>query len=996
MKRDAFVWLAAVTLVIWGCGGEETTGPSGPDLAQPTGLTVTALSDTSVRLTWTNRVANAATIIQRAVGTGEFGAVAEVGVGVQAYVDAGLDEATIYRYRVISRLDGAQSPPSIAASDTTLPKAPGGMSVTAIDGNIVTLAWTDRSAREDGYELERSAGDDRHFAALAALPADASDYRDTNLAGNTTYYYRVRARFFGMRSDWSETAVAATFAAPSGLRVQATSPTEILVQWYDNSLTEEGFELERAPVGSDSWTLHQTLSSDQVSYRDQGLSEGDAYSYRIRAFTSLGVSGYSNQASAQTPPLAPSGLSATVTAIRTAVDLSWTDNSSVETAYEVERRIGDRGAFTQLAVLAAGSTSYRDAGLEGSTRYTYRVRAKLDTLFSVWSNEASATTPVLAPLPPSGLNGRATRSTVVELDWTDNSNDEDGFAVERSLISTAGWQEIARLAADVVRYVDQELQPSTTYYYRVKAFNAYGSSPYSEWISVTTPAPPPPAPTGLTAQALTPYLVDCRWTPVGGDVNSLVLERSLSLTEGWAELAVLPDTAVRYIDRSVQPMTTYYYRLFAVNQYGRSLPSQVASATTPQAPPNAPSGLSAIAPNYYTVVLTWTDNSNDEQGFFLERRSARDREWLIVAQPAADVTNYVDNTVEQNTYYRYRIAAYNGGGNSPYSPEAEVTTPDGPPLAPYNLVVEVPQGTYNALTLSWLPGSQNELGFVVERMAQGEGYFSVIAQTEHGIYGYDDTGLEPETWYTYRVQAWNGTGESAYSDTAGAMTPSLVLYDNDFENDNVGGLPRGAWTTNLYGSARAEVTDTMGHASNKSFHLYDPDTTNSLSWVWLSHDPIDQGVYFACWVRIHVYGQFFILATTAGNFGIWNVAFGANHNILAQNGDAWNQLNDTGADWEEDRWMFIEVRADLAAGTWSVWKDGDLIANGWDLWGNTPQGRIHFITTTTANLPNLPFATSGRDVFLDDMRLEIVLPEGYRAQAVSPVSSGQPLVGPVR
>ena len=109
------------------------------------------------------------------------------------------------------------------------------------------------------------------------------------------------------------------------------------------------------------------------------------------------------------------------------------------------------------------------------------------------------------------------------------------------------------------------------------------------------------------------------------------------------------------------------------------------------------------------------------------------------------------------------------------------------------------------LTITWLPGSPNESRFLVERMAQGEDDFTLIAETQRGYYGYDDTSLDPETWYTYRVMAENATGGSAYSDTAGALTPSLVLLNEDFENYNIGAPPGGTWGVTETGNGTSHV-----------------------------------------------------------------------------------------------------------------------------------------------------------------------------------------------
>ncbi|MDP9144098.1 MAG: fibronectin type III domain-containing protein [Actinomycetota bacterium] len=81
--------------------------------------------------------------------------------------------------------------------------------------------------------------------------------------------------------------------------------------------------------------------------------------------------------------------------------LSWTDNSTDETAFVVERKVG-AGSYAVLATLAANSTSHADDGLGMSTSYCYRVLATNALGSSAPSAEACATTPNV-PAAPGGL-----------------------------------------------------------------------------------------------------------------------------------------------------------------------------------------------------------------------------------------------------------------------------------------------------------------------------------------------------------------------------------------------------------------------------------------------------------------------------------------------------------------------------------------------------------------------------------------------------------------
>ena len=91
-------------------------------------------------------------------------------------------------------------------------------------------------------------------------------------------------------------------------------------------------------------------------------------------------------------PAAPSGLSATAIS-RSRIDLAWTDNSSNETGFQIERsRAG--GAFSLIATTAANATTYSDtSGLTPNKLFSYRVRAINAAGSSAYSNTASATTP---------------------------------------------------------------------------------------------------------------------------------------------------------------------------------------------------------------------------------------------------------------------------------------------------------------------------------------------------------------------------------------------------------------------------------------------------------------------------------------------------------------------------------------------------------------------------------------------------------------------------
>jgi subtilisin family serine protease len=199
-------------------------------------------------------------------------------------------------------------------------------------------------------------------------------------------------------------------------------------------------------------------------------------------------------------PAAPSDLAA-ATASASQIDLTWVDGSNNEDGFKIERCQGAGCAnFGQIATVGAGTTSYSNTGLSASTTYSYRVRAFNGGGNSDFSNTASATTadpppPPPAPAAPSNLTADPAGQTQINLAWTDNANNEDGFKIERCQgAGCANFGQIATVGANVTTYNNTGLSSGTTYSYRVRANNAGGDSDFSNTATATTASPPPDAP----------------------------------------------------------------------------------------------------------------------------------------------------------------------------------------------------------------------------------------------------------------------------------------------------------------------------------------------------------------------------------------------------------------------------------------------------------------------------------------------------------------------
>ena len=117
-------------------------------------------------------------------------------------------------------------------------------------------------------------------------------------------------------------------------------------------------------------------------------------------------------------------------AIAADLTLTWTDNSTNEEGFNVERRVGTTGTYAQLASVGVNVTSYTDTNLQTNTTYCYRVLAYNSTGSSAYSNEGCATTSPALPAditPPARSNGApfgtlAAGTTQTTLNLTTNEN----------------------------------------------------------------------------------------------------------------------------------------------------------------------------------------------------------------------------------------------------------------------------------------------------------------------------------------------------------------------------------------------------------------------------------------------------------------------------------------------------------------------------------------------------------------------------------------------
>ena len=134
-------------------------------------------------------------------------------------------------------------------------------------------------------------------------------------------------------------------------------------------------------------------------------------------------------------------------------------------------------------------------------------------------------------------------------------------------------------------YSNTGLTASTSYSYRVRAYNAAGDSGYSNTASAVTQAAPalPAAPTNLAATAVSKSQINLTWTDNATNETGFRIERCKGSTcTNFALIATVGANVTSYSNTGLSANTTYRYRVRAYNASGNSGYSNIAAATTPR------------------------------------------------------------------------------------------------------------------------------------------------------------------------------------------------------------------------------------------------------------------------------------------------------------------------------------------------------------------------------------------------------------------------------
>ncbi|MDD5264755.1 MAG: hypothetical protein PHU43_07940, partial [Candidatus Bipolaricaulis sp.] len=404
-----------------------------------------------------------------------------------SWEDTQLAEDTHYWYTVAACTDGGCSSPSAADEGHTglgvlgVPR-----DVSASDGkhpDRIVVSWSAVSGAHS-YKVYRAATSGATYSYQATVTL--TSWQDAGLAGNSHYWYRVKAcrnASCGAQSLADEGSTGSP-SAP----ITPTSPASVAAS--DGTYTDRIAVSWSAVGAADSYRVYRAASSDgdyayqatvtTTSWENISLGNDSHYWYRVEACNAVGCSpksspdaGYTRSPEGHNAPAAPAGVAASDGAHADQIAVSWRAVSGA-TSYRVHRATSSGGAYTHRATVT--TTSWQDTGLASDSHYWYRIEACNTVGCSPKSSADAGYTG-----PPGRAGVPATPTGIAASDGTH----VDQIAVSWGAVSGATSYRVYRAAmaegtsayqATVTTTTGQDtnLASDSNYWYEVEACNNAG------------------------------------------------------------------------------------------------------------------------------------------------------------------------------------------------------------------------------------------------------------------------------------------------------------------------------------------------------------------------------------------------------------------------------------------------------------------------------------------------------------------------------------------
>lgn len=280
----------------------------------------------------------------------------------------------------------------------------------------------------------------------------------------------------------------------------------------------------------------------------------------------------------------------------------------------------------------------------------------------------------------------------------------------------------------------------------------------------TKPSPP----YELSIRKITNTLYNLTWKDTSAHRTGYELWRKSDIDTAYVLYKSLTGNVFNTNDGSIAQNVIYTYKLRGFNDIGFSTFSKEAS--TQKGSGTEPTNVTATAQGARKVLVTWNDNSVNENYFQIER-GVTTLDFSIAGYAAPNTTSFSDssNLLNPNTTYFYRVKIFTPDDSLTSSP-AIITTWPYDLFPPRDLVATLIDTGH--VKLNWNLNRLNELEIEIERKTGINGTFNVVVKVTSVLNYYDDLSVQRGKTYYYRARSTDMLNRfSSYSNETFVVVP---------------------------------------------------------------------------------------------------------------------------------------------------------------------------------------------------------------------------------
>ncbi len=480
-------------------GGKGYSGASsavsGKTIAKTKIKSVASQNETTLKVTW-NKVSGAYGYrIKRSTGkNGDYTTITTVkSADTTSYKDTTVKKGKTYYYKIetIVKYNGTKgySGNSSAVKGVTVAKTSINY-VISKNSTALEVGW-EKVSGASGYRIKRSTSSSGTYTTIATInDANTLSYKDKTVTTGKTYYYKVESinevnKVKGYSGN-SKAVSGATLGKVVLTYIKGTSSTSLKLKWKKVSGVT-GYQIFRSESKDGTYKKIATVKGEStLSYKDEGLSAGKTYYYKIRAYHTKGskteIGTLTEKQKAWT--LKKVTISKITTSNSEQVKIEWGKISNAS-GYTIYRKSSKDSSFSKLASVSSGDTlKYIDNTVKVGQIYYYRVCANSSIVGDAegrGSYSDAWEVPVLAKNKIKSAEVLA--GNQIKITWSKVDNAQ-GYQISYSTSKNGTYTSLKKTSA--TSYTHGNLESGKTYYYKVRSYVtlADGNKIYSAWSSV--------------------------------------------------------------------------------------------------------------------------------------------------------------------------------------------------------------------------------------------------------------------------------------------------------------------------------------------------------------------------------------------------------------------------------------------------------------------------------------------------------------------------------